>query len=306
MTFASALRFTRMRSRILLIALGVLAVSAPAAAADTVVAAAPGAQHVTANGGYVVWAQPTSNGRWRLAVRAPNGTVSLPSITDFGAPPPAQIGSTGYGIAGRRLLAVYSRCQGTSAIAGCDVWAYDLRAGTEERIDLLASRTYSETAPSLELGHFAFVRRGNGPRKGLYRARFGSQTAPQRLSTILARETATNGSRVAYTYNSSRGGGLAIRRFSAGNPVLVPVSREPTVPRSPLLTRYNAAWLLAGGEVQATKRFAGSGGPYVLQVVNANRALPATTNSIALRSDQTAAPYYLDADGIKLAAPPLF
>src|SRR5690242_6479674 len=129
-----------MRSRALLIALAALAVSAPAAMADTLVTPAPGARSLTANGGYLVWAQPAAAGRWRLAVRAPNGAVSTPSIADFGAPPAAQIGSTGFAVAGRRLLAVYSRCQGASAIAGCDVYAYDLRAGTEQRIAALSSR----------------------------------------------------------------------------------------------------------------------------------------------------------------------
>jgi hypothetical protein len=295
-----------MRSRTVLLTLAALAVSAPAASADTVVVAAPGAQHVTANGGYVVWAQPAAGGRWRLAVRAPDGTVTTPAIADFGAAPAAQIGSTGYAIAGRRLLAVYSRCQGASATAGCDVYAYDLRAGTEERIAQLSSRTYSETAPSLELGRFAFVRRGGGPRPGLYTYTLGSSKAPRRLSATLARETATNGTRVAYSYNSSRGGGLAVRLLSGHGGVLVPVSRQPAVPRSPLLTRYNAAWLLQDGHVQATRRFAGSGGPFQLSVVDANRALPATTNSLGLRSDRTSSPYYLDAEGVKIATPALF
>jgi len=294
-----------MRSRTVLLALAALAVSAPAAWADNLVTAAPGARNLTANGGYVVWAQPAAAGRWRLAVRAPDGTVSTPNIADFGAPPAAQIGSTGYAIAGRRLLAVYSRCQGASALAGCDVYAYDLRAGTEERIAALSSRTYSETAPSIELGRIAFVRRG-APRPGVYAYTLGANRAPRRLTTTVARETATNGTRVAYTYNSSRGGGLAVRRLSGDGGALVPVSRQPVVPRSPLLTRYNAAWLLQDGHVQATARFAGSGGPFELRVIDANRALPPTTNSIALRSDRTSAPYFLDAEGVKLAAPALF
>jgi hypothetical protein len=290
----------------LALATAVLAAGAATASADSLVAAAPGARNLTANGGYLVWAQPAAGGRWRLAVRAPGGTVTTPAIADFGAPPVAQIGSTGFAIAGRRLLAVYSRCQGTSALAGCDVYAYDLRAGTEERIAALSSRTYSETVPSIELGRIAFVRRGGGPRPGLYYYALGSKSAPKRLSTILARETATNGTRVAYSYNSSRGGGVAVRRLSGADGVLVPVSRQPVVPRSPLLTRYNAAWLLQGGHVQATQRFAGSGGPFQLRVVEANRALPATTDSLALNHDRTSAPYYLDAEGVKVAAPALF
>ena len=186
-------------------------------------------------------------GRWRLTVRAPDGAVTTPAIADFGAPPRAQIGSTGFAVAGRRLLAVYSRCQGASATAGCDVYAFDLRAGTEERIAQLSSRSYSETAPSIELGRIAFVRRGGGPRPGLYYYALGSKAAPKRLTSTLARETATNGTRVAYTYNSSRGGGLAVRQLSGHGSALVPVSRRPAVPRSPLLTRYNASWLLRAG-----------------------------------------------------------
>ena len=288
-----------------LLATALLATTASSAGADTLVTAAAGARNLTANGGYLVWAAPADGGRWRLTVRAPDGTVTTPAIADFGAAPRAQIGSTGFAIAGRRLLAVYSRCQGASALAGCDVYGYDLRAGTEERIAKLSSRTYSETAPSIELGRLAFVRRGGGPRPGLYYYALGSNAA-RRLSPTLARETATNGTRVAYTYNSSRGGGLAVRRLSGDGGALVPVARQPAVPRSPLLTRYNAAWLLQGGHVQATERFAGSGGPFELRVVEANRALPASTDSLGLKSDRTSAPYYLDADGVKLTAPPIF
>ena len=288
------------------LAAAVLAATAAGASADSLVTPAPGARNLTANGGYVVWAAPADGGRWRLTVRAPNGTVTTPAIADFGAPPRAQIGSTGFAVANRRLLAVYSRCQGASAIAGCDVYGYDLRAGTEERIAKLSSQTYSETAPSIELGRLAFVRRGGGPKPGLYYYALGSSAAPRRLSSTLARETANNGTRVAYTYNSSRGGGLAVRRLSGDGGVLVPVSRQPAVPRSPLLTRYNASWLLQGGHVQATQRFAGSGGPFQLRVVEAKRALPDSTDSLGLRNDRTSAPYYLDAEGVKLTAPPIF
>jgi hypothetical protein len=308
-TFDRAARSDTMVSRTLrasLLAAALLAATATAAGADTLVTAVPGARNLSADGGYQAWAAPAAGGRWRLTVRAPDGLVTTPPIADFGAPPRPQIGSTQFAVAGRRLLAVYSRCQGTSAIAGCDVYAYDLRAGTEEKIAKLSSRTYSETAPSIELGRLAFVRRGGGPRPGLYYWALGSSAAPRRLSTTLARETANNSTRVAYTYNSSRGGGVAVRQLSGHGSVLVPVSRLPVVPRSPLLTRYNAAWLLQDGRVQATLRFAGSGGPFELRVVDAKRALPATTDSLGLKSDRTSAPYYLDAEGLKLTAPPIF
>jgi hypothetical protein len=94
--------------------------------------------------------------------------VTTPAIADFGAPPRPQIGSTQFAASGRRLLAVYSRCLGASSTAGCDVYAYDLAAGSEQKIAKLASKTYSETAPSIERGRLAFVRRGGGPQPGLY------------------------------------------------------------------------------------------------------------------------------------------
>ena len=112
---------------------------------------------------------------------------------------------------------------------------------------------------------------------------------------------------MAYTYNSSRGGGLAVRQLSGARLRRSCRSRASrSSPRSPLLTRYNAAWLLEDGHVQATRRFAGSGGPFTLVVVEANRALPATTDSLGLSNDRTSAPYYLDAEGVKLAAPAIF
>ena len=59
------------------------------------------------------------------------------------------------------------------------------------------------------------MRRGGGPKPGaLLLDTLGGKASPKRLSSTLARETATNGTRVAYTYNSSRGGGLAVRQLS--------------------------------------------------------------------------------------------
>jgi hypothetical protein len=168
-TFAPAERSNAMRiPTVALLASALLAAGATAASADSLVTAAPGARNLAANGGYQAWAAPTAGGRWRLTIRAPDGSVTTPGVADFGAPPRAQIGSTQFAAAGRRLLAVYSRCQGASAIAGCDVYAYDLAAGTERKISELASKSYSETAPSIELGRLAFVRRGGGPRPGVY------------------------------------------------------------------------------------------------------------------------------------------
>jgi hypothetical protein len=59
---------------------------------------------------------------------------------------------------------VYSRCEGRSSRLGCDVYAYDLRANAEERVDAISTTGASENAPSLSGGVFAYVRRDAGPR----------------------------------------------------------------------------------------------------------------------------------------------
>lgn len=278
------------------------ALAAPAAAqADTLVAASPGAQHLASAGGYHAWSSPRDDGRFDLVVLAPDGTQSRP-VAPFGAPVHPQIGSDRFGARDRRLLVAYSRCEGTSDIAGCDVHALDLRTGREERVAALASRTYSETAPSLQYGQWAFVRRGGGPRKGLYAWSEGQR--PRRISTTLARETASTASRVAYTYNSSRGGGVAIRRLSGEGGALVVASRLDTVPNAVSLTRYNAAWL-AGGRAFQTTRFAGSGGPYSPQTKPSTRDLPAGTVSLSLGSSIRDA-FVLTGEGLVRPEPRLF
>jgi len=275
-----------MRSRrpahLLAVALAALVALVPAApaAADTLETPAPGARNLAAAGGWQAWAAPTVTGRWRLMLQAPDGSVSAPAIADFGAAPDPAIGSDRRAFDGRRLLVVYSRCAGDSALAGCDVFSFQLNGSAgEERVARLASETYSETAPALALGRFSFVRRGGGPRKGVYVWSVGSAARPVRISAVLARETATNGGRVAYAYNSSRGGGLVIRRPGVPGGVLQPAARQELVPSSLGLDRYRATWLVGARPLQ-TARFAGSGGPYPLRVLPADRALPPGTTSV--------------------------
>ncbi|WP_205699364.1 hypothetical protein [Conexibacter sp. SYSU D00693] len=261
------------------LALGALAAAAPAAQADQLLAAAPGAQDLDVGGGYAVWSAPRPDGRFDLVVRAPDGTQRRP-VAPFGAPVNASIGSDRFGFP-RALLAVYSRCAGASTISGCDVFALDLRTDQERPVGALASRTYSETAPSVQSGIWTFVRRGGvrAERKGVWSYRQGRPT--RRITSTLARETVTNGSRVAYTYSSSRGGGVAIRRLSGEGDVLTPATRLQGVPSSLDLTRYNATWL-HGGKGFITTSFGGSGRDDGRSAVESRRPLPAGTVSLAV------------------------
>lgn len=282
-----------------------VAILPPSASADSLIASAPGARNLAAGGGWYAWAAPTANGRWRLAVRNPStGVVSLPAIPDFGAPPDPAIGSDVVGgeLTDRRLVVAYARCDGSSTISGCDVWAYDIARGSERRVTGLSSSSVSETAPSVDLGSWSYVRRGSGvARRGVYVRTRGDRV--HRISTVLARETASNGSRAAYAYASSAGGGVALRRASGDGGVEVLTSRRSATPRSLVTTRYQAAWL-EGANAFRTTRFAGSGGPFSPVVVTQARWLSDTVDSLVTDGSQVRT--YLDAAGIKSISPPLF
>ncbi|MBJ7328479.1 MAG: hypothetical protein JHC95_01190 [Solirubrobacteraceae bacterium] len=281
-------------------------VAAPARA-DTLIAAAPNAKNLASGGGWYAWAAPQPGGRWRLTVRNPaTGLVSVPNIPDFGSAPEPAIGSAlvGSDFSQRKLVVAYSRCAGASTTSGCDVWALDIAAGTESRVAGLSSRTYSETEPSTYLGTWSFVRRGNvsSSKKGVFvRTRGGTR----RLSPTLARETSVSGSgsRVAYAYNSSKGGGVALRRASGEGDVVTLTSQRDEIPHSLNTTRYRASWL-EGTTAWQTTRFGGSGEPHSPPLVAQLRALPATTDGIVM--DDSAVIAYMDTAGVTSISPPLF
>lgn len=286
------------------VAAAALAFAAPASA-DTLVAAAPEARNLAVGGGWYAWAAPTVDGRWRLTIRNPDtGVVSVPDIPEFGSPPDPAIGSdTVDGDLGeRRLVVAYARCDGTSSTKGCDIWKLDIETREESRVEGLSSDRDSETAPSVDLGTWSYVRRGAGAaRKGVYVRTRGGRT--RRLSSTIARETSTNGTRVAYAYNSSKGGGVALRRASGEGGVDILTSRRDEIPSSLVTTRYRAAWLEAARAFQTT-RFGGSGGPKTPEAVAASRSLPAGVDSIATNGSVVFR--YLDGRGVTSIDPPLF
>lgn len=288
---------------------GLAAATSAPAQADTLYVPSPGATNLTTGGGYQAWATPTAAG-FRLLVRAPDGAVSMPDLPGFSRAPDPSIGAgrpTSDDPGTRPLLLAYSRCADESTITDCDVYSYDLRAGgAEQRIPTLSTETYSETAPSVAGGRWSFVRRGNGPRKGVHAWTGAADSAVRRLSPQLARETQSNGSRVAFNYNSSRGGGVALRRLSGRGATVTLTAREDTVPSSLAITRYRAGWLLpADGGVRATSttRF-GSGEPDDVSLEPANRLLPATTSSIA--TDGSRYRFFTDEQGLKTIDPKIF
>lgn len=299
---------THRTSRILAVGTGLLLTFAPAARADSLETPVSQGANFASAAGWQAWSAAQPDGSHRLQLRRPDGAVVTPEIPAFGAPVDPAIGTRGGadGIntpASRRLSAVYSRCAGSSALAGCDVYALNLTTLAEERIPALASRTYSETVPTLTFGNYSFVRRGGGTRKGTYA--YSERGGLKRLSPTLARETATSISRMAFTYNSSRGFGVQIRRSSGDGEALVAAARLERQPLSPGITRYRAGWLIAGDDatrVFQTRRFAGSGGPFSLTVTEAPRTLPPGVRSAA-GDASTLFSRYLDATGVQRIDP---
>jgi hypothetical protein len=262
-----------------------LAVAAPASA-DTLLTPAPDARNIAYGGGYAAWAAPQGDG-FRLVVRAPDGTVSTPDLPAFAEAPDPTIGSTGFAVANRRLLLLYSR---EDASGDSDIHAYDLRAGgAEQRLPGLSTSSYDETAASMQFGRYAVVRTG-GRLNGVVTGSLG-RSGVRRISRSIATETASNGSRVGYVSNR----GLFIERASGEGRALRIRARNA---RSLTMTRYQAAWI-AGGTLQLTQRFAGSGGPFELVVRDAPRQPPGITGFAAGASFNDVV--YTDAEGVKKA-----
>ncbi len=190
-TLARARRSWFMVSRTVvlpLLAAALLGTAATAASADTLVTAAPGARNLAANGGYQAWASPAAGGRWRLTVRAPDGVgehAGHRGLRRAAAPadrldPVRRLGPAPAG----RLLALPGR------LGHRRVRRLRLRPGARapsRRSPSCASKTYSETAPSIELGRLAFVRRGGGPKPGVYYWARGSSKAPRSGSRARSR-----------------------------------------------------------------------------------------------------------------------
>jgi len=263
---------------------------APAASADELVSAAPGARHLTGAGGYLAWSSPTPDGDWRLTLRAPDGTVSQPGVAAFDQAPRPAIGSVLDG-ASKRLVAVYVR--------DGDPFELDLASGAERRLDRLSTAA-EETHVAVNYGRYVVARRGS--RAGLFA--YGRTGGAVRLSAAVPSEVAMAYSRVATIEGTGSTRRVVIRRLSGKGRALV-AGRGLVAPNSLWLTRYRAGWATSnpqvGTRLYATKRFAGSGGPFTLRVVRAAWTSPSALSGIAVDRGEPAV--YLDAEGVKAFAP---
>ena len=282
-----------------LVATAALLAAAPSAgASDPLVTPAPGARNLAAGAGWRAWAAPMPGARWQLVTRAPDGTVQAANVKDFGAAPDPSIGSTSYFAAEKRIVAVYSRCRGASSTQGCDVFEYDLAAGTERKVTRISTAAGSETAPSIAVGSYAFARRG-GPRPGTYTV---SRRRVYRVDSRVARETAVTASRVAFRVDGDMPGSAKIVMSAFDGRRARTLVSGPVF--SVILTRYRVGWLQRAGHrtlAFMTDRINPRGQVTIRQ---GSHDLPATTQSAVADTSRIAE--YLGSTGIKRAEPPLF
>ena len=285
-----------------LLALGASLLLAPAAHADTILASAPGAENLGAAGGYAAWAAPAAQGRWKLVVRAPDGSVADAPVPTFGSAPDISVGSDAF--VQQQIAIVYSRCAGSSATKACDVYSYNTNSKTERKVSGASSAGYSETSPSISSGRIAFVRRG-GARPGTYVAipRFETKSMHvNRVDSHVAREVAVSQSRVVFLYRNANGqDDLTLAQLDGTRKRLIVRAKAGTI-FSPVITRYKVGWLQrSGSDVLAKLTARINPSTTKPDVRTGTRPLPASTDSAT--ADSSIITTYLDAEGVKRISP---
>ncbi len=136
-----------------IVPLAVLALAAPAVA-DTQLSAESTASNVTTYGSTTIWSYQLADKSWGLAMST-GGAAPVP-LAVAASPVPFDP-DLGPGAAGGSV-AVYSRCSGSSATKGCDVYSYNVATGVEAKVTAVSKRATSEYAASYWKGWIAFAR----------------------------------------------------------------------------------------------------------------------------------------------------
>lgn len=227
-------------------ALAAALLPAAAASADSVVAADPTAQNVTAYGVTSAWSRRADGGRYRLVVVRGSDTPFDAAVPSMRVPFDPDLGPSANN--GRAI--VYSRCANGSATVGCDVYLYDVASGKEHKVTSVSGRRTSEIGPSYFKGSLAFGR--TGAKAGLYVKRPGKATrrfaagagydqTDLSATRVIARATTRNHTLVRLSTlhgEWTRIVGRGERHEEA-----------ESVVASPVLARYRAFWLALSREL---------------------------------------------------------
>ena len=134
--------------------LSLLVLAAPATAQDLARVDRP--TPIDAHDGWLAWSVRADDGRYRLTLRDPAGTVSTPPVASKATTFDVDLGPGPDG-----LVATYSRCTrevGTPGGflpadydegSGCDAFVLDVSTGVERRLEGVSTSTADETWPTI-------------------------------------------------------------------------------------------------------------------------------------------------------------
>lgn len=263
------------------VALGTI--GAPAALADTTVAADPSAQNVTSYGTTAAWSRKAADG-YHLVI-AQGATVADAPVPASSQPYDPDLGPTKAN--GRAV--VYAR--------GGDLYRYDVGAAAEQKLTALSSSA-NETAPSYFKDTVVFSRT-DGRRPGTYLLR--PKRKLTRIFRTVAAETDVAETRIIGRYGEGRKSIIRMLNMNAGDVKIVARAKSGERVASPTLTRFNGIWLRIGA-TRSTVESVGVNAHRGLAVRHADRALAGHVTSLASYKIPT---LYTTADGVRRITPKL-
>src|SRR4051794_55906 len=263
------------------VALGTI--GAPAALADTTVAADPTAENVTSYATTAAWSRKAADG-YHLVV-AQGATVADAPVPASSRPYDPDLGPTKAN--GRAI--VYAR--------GGDLYRYDVGAAAEQKLTALSSSA-TETAPSYFKDTIVFSRT-DGKAPGTYLLR--PKRKLTRIFRTVAAETDVAETRIIGRYGEGAKSIIRMLNFNAEDVKIVARAKAGQRVASPTLTRFNGIWLRIGA-TSSTVEQVGVNAHRGLDVLHADRALAGQVTSLASYKIPT---LYTTADGVRKIAPKL-
>jgi hypothetical protein len=263
------------------VALGTI--GAPAALADTTVAADPTAQNVTSYGTTAAWSRKAADG-YHLVV-AQGAAVADAPVPVSSQPYDPDLGPTKAN--GRAI--VYAR--------GGDLYRYDVGAAAEQKLTALSSSA-TETAPSYFKDTIVFSRT-DGKAPGTYLLR--PKRKLTRIFRTVAAETDVAETRIIGRYGEGSKSIIRMLNFNAEDVKIVARAKRGERVASPTLTRFNGIWLRIGA-TQSTVESVGVNAHRGLAVRHADRALDGQVTSLASYKIPT---LYTTAGGVRRITPKL-
>jgi hypothetical protein len=263
------------------VALGTI--GAPAALADTTVAADPTAENVTSYATTAAWSRKAADG-YHLVV-AQGAVVADAPVPASSRPYDPDLGPTKAN--GRAI--VYAR--------GGDLYRYDVGAAAEQKLTALSSSA-TETAPSYFKDTIVFSRT-DGKAPGTYLLR--PKRKLTRIFRTVAAETDVAETRIIGRYGEGSKSIIRMLNFNAEDVKIVARAKRGERVASPTLTRFNGIWLRIGAK-QSTVEQVGVNAHRGLALRHADRALAGQVTSLASYKIPT---LYTTAEGVRKIAPKL-